>query len=272
MWERRGHACPGATRRKIFFPRYGVAHGCAQEPTPGSAVKFRGKSVRKNQPLVPRSNIAGSWARGGGGYAPPPRSGRLAPPKKCRNAQGLAVVAFSIRRVPLFLDHTGYTCPYQKLVCGWKYEIFRPSFAEQLPTQPHLPQIGAEGHTPASLFRLYGLPRLPPLPTRQTLNCKSYTKRMRWPPAVAWVPIRRPPALARHVAGSRTLATPPPASQGRGTRGGTVWQTVGRRVREQPGPWGGAFGSVVPRGRGSGSRHGLSFRTQIFFFFVKDSP
>ena len=57
----------GAMRRKIFFPRYGVAHGCAQEPTPGSAVKFRGKSVRKNQPLVPRSNIAGSWARGGGG-------------------------------------------------------------------------------------------------------------------------------------------------------------------------------------------------------------
>ena len=49
-----------------FFPRYGVAHGCAQEPTPGSAVKFRGKSVRKNRPLVPRSNIAGSWTRGGG--------------------------------------------------------------------------------------------------------------------------------------------------------------------------------------------------------------
>ena len=24
--------------------------------------------MRKNQPLVPRSNIAGSWARGGGGY------------------------------------------------------------------------------------------------------------------------------------------------------------------------------------------------------------
>ena len=23
----------------FFFPRYGVAHGCAQEPTPGSAVK-----------------------------------------------------------------------------------------------------------------------------------------------------------------------------------------------------------------------------------------
>ena len=30
-------------------------------------VKFRGESVRKNQPLVPRSNIAGSWTRGGGG-------------------------------------------------------------------------------------------------------------------------------------------------------------------------------------------------------------
>ena len=53
-----------------FFPRYGFAHGCAQEPTPGSAVKFRGKSVRKNRPLVPRSNIAGSWTRGGGRVPP----------------------------------------------------------------------------------------------------------------------------------------------------------------------------------------------------------
>ena len=49
-----------------FFPWYGVAHGCAQEPTPGSAVKFRSKSVRKNRPLVPRSKIAGSWTRGEG--------------------------------------------------------------------------------------------------------------------------------------------------------------------------------------------------------------
>ena len=39
----------------------------AQEPTPGSAVEFWGESVRKNRPLVPRSNIAGSWAQGGGG-------------------------------------------------------------------------------------------------------------------------------------------------------------------------------------------------------------
>ena len=54
---------------KIFFPRYGAAHGHAQEPTPGSAVEFCGKSVRKNRPLVPRSNIAGSWAQGEGGYA-----------------------------------------------------------------------------------------------------------------------------------------------------------------------------------------------------------
>ena len=33
---------------------------------------FRGRIlVRKNQPLVPRSNIAGSWTQGGGGYPPP---------------------------------------------------------------------------------------------------------------------------------------------------------------------------------------------------------
>ena len=31
-----------------------------------SAVKFWGKSVRKNRPLVPRSNIAGSWTGGVG--------------------------------------------------------------------------------------------------------------------------------------------------------------------------------------------------------------
>ena len=51
-----------------FFSAVRVAHSCAQEPTPGSAVEFWGKSVRKNRPLVPRSNIAGSWTRGGGGY------------------------------------------------------------------------------------------------------------------------------------------------------------------------------------------------------------
>ena len=36
-------------------------------PTPGSTVEFWGGSVRKNHPLVPQSNIAGSWARGAGG-------------------------------------------------------------------------------------------------------------------------------------------------------------------------------------------------------------
>ena len=50
-----------------FFPRYGAAHGHAQEPTPGSAVEFwcartnpwfRGRIlVCKDQPLVPRSNF-----------------------------------------------------------------------------------------------------------------------------------------------------------------------------------------------------------------------
>ena len=49
---------------EIFFPQYGAAHGHVQEPTPGSAVEFWGQSVRKNRPLVPRSNIAGSWTRG----------------------------------------------------------------------------------------------------------------------------------------------------------------------------------------------------------------
>ena len=66
--------------RNFFFPRYGVAHGCAQEPTPGSAVNFRGKSVRKNQPLVPRSNIAGSWTGGGSTMALPPPPPLQSPP------------------------------------------------------------------------------------------------------------------------------------------------------------------------------------------------
>ena len=58
-----------------FFPQYGAAHGHAQEPTPGSAVEFLGESMHKNRPLVPRSNIAGSWARGGGqSCGPPPPS------------------------------------------------------------------------------------------------------------------------------------------------------------------------------------------------------
>ena len=58
---------PWHTTPDNFFLWYGAAHGHAQEPTPGSAVEFLGESVRKNRPLVPRSNIAGSWARGGGG-------------------------------------------------------------------------------------------------------------------------------------------------------------------------------------------------------------
>ena len=49
------------------FPQDGAAHGHAQEPTAGYPVEFWGESVRKNRPLVPQSNIAGSWATGGGG-------------------------------------------------------------------------------------------------------------------------------------------------------------------------------------------------------------
>ena len=49
-------------RAGISPPRYGVDHGHVQQPTPGSAVKFWGESVRKNRPLVLWSNIAGSSA------------------------------------------------------------------------------------------------------------------------------------------------------------------------------------------------------------------
>ena len=56
-----------------FFPMYMVAHGHAQEPTPGSAVEFWGKSMRKNRPPVPRPNIAGSCAGGGGGQGASPQ-------------------------------------------------------------------------------------------------------------------------------------------------------------------------------------------------------
>ena len=59
---------------EIFFATVWGWHGHAQEPTPGSAVEFWGKSMRKNRPLVPRSNIAGSWARGGGGITSAPLS------------------------------------------------------------------------------------------------------------------------------------------------------------------------------------------------------
>ena len=51
----------------FFSPGYGAAHGCAQEHTRGFMVEFRGKSLRRNQPLVPRLNIASSWTRGGEG-------------------------------------------------------------------------------------------------------------------------------------------------------------------------------------------------------------
>ena len=50
------------------FSQYGAAHGHAQEPTPSSAVEFLGGSVCKNLLFVPRSNIAFSWAQGGGNF------------------------------------------------------------------------------------------------------------------------------------------------------------------------------------------------------------
>ena len=56
-----------------FFLRYGAARGHAQEPTLGSAFEFLGESMRKNRPLVPRSNITGSKAHGGGGYMRDPK-------------------------------------------------------------------------------------------------------------------------------------------------------------------------------------------------------
>ena len=62
---------PWCNAPEIFFPHYGAAHGHAHKPTPGSAVEFWGESVRKNRPLVLRSIIAGSWARGGGGTCTP---------------------------------------------------------------------------------------------------------------------------------------------------------------------------------------------------------
>ena len=63
---------PWRNAPELFFLRYGAAHGPAQEPTSGSAVEFWAGNVRKNRPLVPRSNIAASWARGRGTPPPPP--------------------------------------------------------------------------------------------------------------------------------------------------------------------------------------------------------
>ena len=55
------------SRRKAPEKLDGAAHGHAQEPTPGSVVEFWGKRVSKKRPLVPRSDIACSWARRGEG-------------------------------------------------------------------------------------------------------------------------------------------------------------------------------------------------------------
>ena len=53
---------PRRNAPEIFFSQYGASRSCAR-----TGPWFRGRIlVHKNQPLVPRSNIAGSWTRGGG--------------------------------------------------------------------------------------------------------------------------------------------------------------------------------------------------------------
>ena len=52
-----------------FFPRYGAAHGHAQEPTPSSAVKFGGWECAQEPPpgsAVKHCRFLGTG--GGGGY------------------------------------------------------------------------------------------------------------------------------------------------------------------------------------------------------------
>ena len=52
----------------FFSAVRGCPRPCART-NPWFRGQIFGESVRKNRPLVPRSNIAGSWTRGGGGYA-----------------------------------------------------------------------------------------------------------------------------------------------------------------------------------------------------------
>ena len=66
-WKGEGAHTPVQCAGKFFSPGYGAAHGCVREHTRGSMVEFWGKSLRRNQPLVPRLNIASSWTRGGEG-------------------------------------------------------------------------------------------------------------------------------------------------------------------------------------------------------------
>ena len=49
------------------FPRYGAAHGRAQEPTPGSAVKFWGKVCARTAPWFRGQTLLVPGHGGGGG-------------------------------------------------------------------------------------------------------------------------------------------------------------------------------------------------------------
>ena len=55
----------------FFSAVWGCPRPCART-NPWFRSQILGKSVRKNRPLVPRSNIAGSWTRGGWRTPPPP--------------------------------------------------------------------------------------------------------------------------------------------------------------------------------------------------------
>ena len=52
---------------RIFLPAVRVAHGCAQEPAPGTTTLFGFETLAKKHALVTWQNIAGSGDRGLGG-------------------------------------------------------------------------------------------------------------------------------------------------------------------------------------------------------------
>ena len=57
---------PRRIRLEKNFLRCRSVHGHAQEPTPSSEVQYCAERLRKTPSLIPKSNIAGSWARRGG--------------------------------------------------------------------------------------------------------------------------------------------------------------------------------------------------------------
>ena len=113
LWERRGRANPGATRRKEFFRGTGLL-----------------TVVHKNQTLVPRSNFGGTVCARTKPWLPVPgqRGGGV------RSFRGAVTSYNALIPPPLVVPHPGKTVPHHPLGDGHQVTVPHPPLGDRTTT------------------------------------------------------------------------------------------------------------------------------------------